>query len=98
MQKRTRPTAVAVATFKKFSEDRSTNLAAMIAFWGFFSIFPLLLVLVTVLGWVLPESDKASVVIRVADMFPLLDPKSVTHLSGVAWALIVGLVSALWSG
>jgi len=98
LQKRTRPTAVAVATFKKFSEDRSANLAAMIAFWGFFSIFPLLLVLVTVLGWVLPEADKASVLGRVAGMFPLLDTKTVTHLSGALWALIVGLVTALWSG
>jgi uncharacterized BrkB/YihY/UPF0761 family membrane protein len=32
---------VAVATVKKFSEDQSPNLAAMIAFWAFFSIFPL---------------------------------------------------------
>ena len=58
LQKRTRATSVAVATAKKFSEDRSTNLAAMVAFWGFFSIFPLLLVLVTVLGWVLPERTR----------------------------------------
>ena len=35
-QRRSTPVAVAVATFKKFSEDRSPNLAAMIAFWGFF--------------------------------------------------------------
>src|ERR1700724_149686 len=60
-QKGSRPAAVAVATFKKFSEDKSTRLASMIAFWGFFSIFPLLLVLVTLLGWFLPGSDRASV-------------------------------------
>jgi membrane protein len=98
LQKRTTVTSVAVATFKKFSEDRSTNLAAMIAFWGFFSIFPLLLVLVTLLGWVLPAADKASVLTRVAGMFPLLDPTTVRNLSGATWALIVGVVSALWSG
>lgn len=44
VQKRSRSTAVAVATAKKFSEDQSTNPATMIAFWAFFSIFPLLLV------------------------------------------------------
>jgi YihY family inner membrane protein len=98
LQKRTRPSAVVVATFKKFSEDHSTNLAAMIAFWGFFSIFPLLLVLVTLLGWVLPAGDRASVLTRVAGMFPLLDPRTVAHLTGAAWPLIVGVVSALWSG
>ena len=40
---RSRSTAIAVATAKKFSEDQATNLATMIAFWAFFSIFPLLL-------------------------------------------------------
>ena len=49
-QQQSAPLAVAVGTFKKFSEDRSSNLAAMIAFWGIFSIFPLFLVLVTVLA------------------------------------------------
>jgi membrane protein len=97
-QKSTKPTGVAVATFKKFSEDQSTNLAAMIAFWAFFSIFPLLLVLVTVLGWVLPSSDKDSVLTHIAQMFPLLDPRTITGLSGSVWALIVGGVTALWSG
>ncbi|MGA2928543.1 MAG: YihY/virulence factor BrkB family protein [Solirubrobacteraceae bacterium] len=97
-QKRTKPVSVPVATFKKFSEDQSTNLAAMIAFWAFFSIFPLLLVLVTVLGWVLPASDKQSVLTHVAGMFPLLDPSSVKGLTGSWWALVVGALSALWSG
>jgi YihY family inner membrane protein len=97
-QKRTRPTAILVATFKKYSEDRSSNLAAMLAFWGFFSIFPLLLVFITLLGWLLPASDKASVLAHVAGLFPLLDAKTVTHLTGSVWALVLGLVSALWSG
>ena len=45
-QKRSQPTSVAVATYEKFSEDKTTSLAAMIAFWAFFSIFPLMMVLV----------------------------------------------------
>jgi YihY family inner membrane protein len=97
LQKRRRSVAVAVATFKKFSEDRTTQYASMIAFWLFFSIFPLLLVLVTLLSWFLPAGDKASVLGRVADMFPLLDPKT-SGLTGTAWALILGVVTALWSG
>jgi membrane protein len=98
VQKRFKPTSVAVATLKKFSEDRTTNLSATIAFWGFFSIFPLFLVLVTVLGWVLPASEKANVLKHVAAMFPLLDPSTITGLTGAWWALVVGLVTALWSG
>ena len=76
-QKATKPTGVAVATFKKFSEDKSTSLAAMIAFWAFFSIFPLFLVLVTILGYVLPADKRADVLGRVASFFPLLHPSTV---------------------
>lgn len=97
-QKQGRPTSVAVATFKKFSEDKTTTLAATIAFWGFFSIFPLFLVLITVLGWVLPPSDKANVLQHVAAMFPLLDPSTIRGLTGSVWALLLGLITALWSG
>jgi YihY family inner membrane protein len=97
-QKRVKPTSVAVATVKKFSEDHTTGLAAMIAFWGFFSIFPLFLVLVTVLGWVLPASDKANVLKHVAAMFPLLDPSTIKGLTGSWWALLVGGLTTLWSG
>ena len=97
-QKRTKPTSIAFATVKKFSEDQSTSLAAMIAFWAFFSVFPLLLVGVTVLGLVLPAGEKYSVLTRVADMFPLLDPTKINGLTGSWWPLLVGSVSALWSG
>lgn len=68
------------------------------AFWAFFSIFPLLLVLVTLLGFFLPESMKADVLSNVAAMFPLLNAQTVGGLTGSWWALVVGLVTALWSG
>jgi membrane protein len=97
-QKQSTRLSVAVATFKKFSEDKSANLAAMIAFWAFFSVFPLFLVLVTVLAIVLPASDKNSVLGHVAEMFPLLDPKTVSGLSGAWWTILLGLATALWSG
>ena len=97
-QKRHRTAAVTVAAAKKFSDDQSSNLAAMIAFWAFFSIFPLLMVMVTILGWVLPESDKQNVLGHVASMFPLLDPKTITGLSGSVWALLIGGLTSLWSG
>lgn len=97
-QRRSTPVAVAVATFKKFSEDRSTNLAAMVAFWGFFSVFPLFIVLVTLLAWFLPAGDKESVLGHVAKILPLLDPSTVSQLSGSWWVLIIGLLTALWSG
>ena len=41
--------AFPIAVWKKFGEDQAGNLAALIAYYGFASLFPLLLVLVTVL-------------------------------------------------
>ncbi len=97
-QQEHKPVGVTVAVVKKFGEDKSTNLASMIAFWAFFSIFPLFLVFVTLLGYFLPAGDKTSVLHKVSQMFPLLDTSSSGALHGAWWALIVGILSALWSG
>jgi YihY family inner membrane protein len=71
----------------------------MVAFWAFFSIFPLLLVFVTVLAYVLPSaSTKASVLKDVASFFPLLHPDTIKTLSGTWWTLLVGTLTTLWSG
>jgi membrane protein len=91
--------ALPAAVFKKFSDDQSTNLASMVAFWAFFSIFPLLLVFVTVLAYVLPSaSTKQNVLQHVASFFPLLHANEIQTLSGSWWTLLVGLITALWSG
>ena len=97
-QKRSEPLSVALGTVKKFSEDQSSGLAAMIAFWAFFSIFPLLLVTVTILDLALPVGDRQSVLSRVADMLPVLDPKTIGHLTGTWWPILLGSLTALWGG
>jgi YihY family inner membrane protein len=97
-QQQHKPVAIPIAVFKKFTEDQSTNLASMIAFWAFFSIFPLLLVLVTLLGFFLPSGTKDTVLHQVTAYFPLLHTQSINGLTGSWWALIIGIVSALWSG
>ena len=74
--------AIPVAVIRKFGEDKSTNLASMIAFWAFFSIFPLFMVLVTLLGFLLPGDTKGQVLTRVSQMFPLLDTSQVSGLTG----------------
>jgi YihY family inner membrane protein len=90
--------AVAAATVKKYGEDQSSSLASMIAFWAFFSIFPLFLALVTILGYVLPANRRADVLGRVASFFPLLHPSTVGGLSGSWWPILLGTVTALWAG
>ena len=57
LQQRTRALAFVAAVIKKFGDDEASRLAALIAYYGFVSLFPLLLVLVTVLGFVL-EGDQ----------------------------------------
>ena len=52
-QRRHAAAAVPVAVAKKFHEDSASSLAALIAYYAFFSLFPLLLVFVSVLGFVL---------------------------------------------
>jgi membrane protein len=48
------PTAVP----KRFGEDQGSSLAALIAFYAFYSLFPLLLAFVSILGFVL-EGDPS---------------------------------------
>jgi len=53
------PAAFAVALAKKFVDDRASSFAALLAYYAFFSLFPLLLALVSILGFVL-EGDPHS--------------------------------------
>ena len=45
--RRRRAQALVVAVLKRYSEDRANRQAALITFYGFLSVFPLLLLLVT---------------------------------------------------
>ena len=49
-QRRSGPLAFAWAVMKKYGEDGCPQLAAMIAYYAFFSIIPLLMVAVTIVG------------------------------------------------
>ena len=87
-----------MATVVKFKQDRSARLAAGIAFWAFFAVFPLLLVLVSLLGLFLPDSTRSQVMHNVAALFPLIDPDNAGGLTGSVWSIVAGTATALWSG
>jgi membrane protein len=57
-QQKHRTLAFPIAVWRKFSDDQAGNLAALVAYYAFLSTFPLLLVLVTVLGMVLSGSPR----------------------------------------
>jgi YihY family inner membrane protein len=92
-----------LAVFKKFGEDQAANLAALIAYYGFFSIFPLLMVFVTVLGYVLRNDAHLQQTITSSAFanFPVVGTQlsqNVHSLRGSGIALALGIVLTLWSG
>jgi membrane protein len=92
-----------VAVLKKFGEDRASGLAAMIAYYAFFSLFPLLLALVSILGFVLDDNPelRQDVVDTALARIPVIGAElrsDVQPLTGSGIALAVGLAGALWAG
>jgi YihY family inner membrane protein len=91
------------AVFKKFGDDEAGNLAALISYYGFLSLFPLLLVLVTVLTMLLRENPelRASIQASALTNFPVIGPaisKNVHALRGSGLALAIGITLAVWAG
>ncbi len=93
----------AAAVLKKFSDDEASRLGALIAYYGFFALFPLLLVFVTVLGFVLQGNPSAQndVLHSTLSQFPIIGNQlqsNVHSLKGSAFALAIGLIGALLAG
>lgn len=93
---------VGVDTLDGWRRHISGRNASVLAFFGFLSIFPLLLAATTILGFVLEGNEDLQQRIidsALADI-PVLgqqlqdDPAS---LSGNFWALVIGVTGALWS-
>jgi len=93
--------AVPIAVIKKAGDDGANREAALIAWWGFFSLFPLLLLFTSILGFVLAGDAQAQHDIRTSALsnFPVVGPTlSSGSLSGSGFALAVGIVGAVLSG
>jgi YihY family inner membrane protein len=95
--------AVPIAIVKKFIEDDAAGLGVQVAYWGFFSVFSLLLAFVSILGFAF-QSDPAfqkQVLDSTLRLMPVLGPQISGHvgsLTGSSVALVVGLAGAVWSG
>jgi YihY family inner membrane protein len=100
-QQRHRWLGFPLAVRQKYSEDQGGYLAATITYYGFFSIFPLLLVFVSVLGFVLRGHAhlQHSIVHSALGQFPVIgDALQVNALHGSALAVVLGGVGAVWAG
>lgn len=93
--------AVPFAVIKKFSDDGAGGLAAQMAYYAFFSLFPLLLVFVTVLGYVF-QGDKSfekTIANSVLAHFPIVGTSVHTHqLRGRLAGVLIGSLASLWAG
>lgn len=100
-QQRHRVPAFVVGVVKKYGDDRGGQLAALITYYGFLALFPLLLVFVTVLGYVAhddPSLRHDLLNTALAD-FPVVGRElrhNVGALSGNGLALVVGLLALIW--
>lgn len=100
-QQRHRGLGLPIAVVKKFGDDDGSDLAALIAYRAFFSLFPLLLLLTTVLGYVLADNPdlRQEAVDSTLAQFPVIgDQIKVGSLEGSGIALAVGIVGSLWAG
>jgi YihY family inner membrane protein len=94
--------AFPVAVWKKFNDDRAGNLAALIAYYGFAAIFPLLLVLATVLNIVLKDNPSLQKTLTDSALaqYPVIGQQIKTQLGsipGTGLPLIIGAVLLLGS-
>jgi membrane protein len=102
-QRASRPLRFPIAVFKKMDDDEAGQLTALIAYYGFVSLFPLLLVFVTVLGFVL-EGDRQAreeIIHSTLGQFPIIGTQlqqNVHSLQGSGVALAVGLIGSLLGG
>lgn len=93
--------AFPLAVVKKYGDDRGGALASLVAYNGFLALFPLLLVLVTVVGYVAYSDPglKRSLVDSALAQFPVIGPElrsDLKPLRGNPLALALGVGLLLW--
>ena len=100
-QRRHRWLGFPLAVAYKFADDQAPYLTALITYYGFLSLFPLLLLLTTILGFVLqgdPELQRRLVDSTLAEL-PIIGGQlgeNVRSLKGSGMGLAVGILGTLY--
>jgi YihY family inner membrane protein len=101
-QQRFTPTAFVFAVFKKYGDDNGGVLVANLAYSSFIALFPLLLVLVTVLGLAasIDASFRETVIDGVASQVPQIGTQLTENVHELRRSsvigLVVGMVGLVW--
>lgn len=93
--------ALPLGVVKKFGDDEGGSMVSLIAYRAFFSLFPLLLLMTTILGYVLAgdEELRREVVNSTLSQFPIIGNQlKGGSLNGNGVALAVGIVGSLLAG
>jgi membrane protein len=94
---------VARKTMSEFSKDQCTDLAAALTYYAVLALFPALIAMLSLVGLVGQGPKTAQTIVKVMTQAGLSSPtldKTITQLAsapGAGIALIIGLLSALWS-
>jgi YihY family inner membrane protein len=101
LQRRHRWAGFPLAVLYKYADDQGGYLAALITYYGFLSLFPLLLLLVTVLGFALHGDPhlQARLLDSALAQFPLFGSQlreSVHSPAGSGLGLVVGIAGTLY--
>src|SRR6201994_3108578 len=93
--------ALPLGIVKKFGEDEGGSMVSLIAYRAFFSLFPLLLLMTTILGYVLAGNSelRQEVVNGTLSQFPIIGNQlKGGSLTGSGVALAVGIVGSVLAG
>jgi uncharacterized BrkB/YihY/UPF0761 family membrane protein len=91
-----------VAVIKKYGDDRSGSLSALITFYGFLAVFPLLLLLVTIVGLLVgPHSHTEHEIVNSAlSQFPVIGKDLGSSIKALhkpsPLAFVVSILGLLW--
>lgn len=100
-QRRHRRAGFPLAVLYKFFDDQGSYLAALITYYGFLSIFPLLLLVTSVLGFVLRGDPhlQQSILKSAVGQFPVVGGDLATgRLTGSTIGVVVGIIGSLYGG
>src|SRR5436305_10971491 len=92
-QQRHRPLAFIYGVIKKFGDDKAGSLAALLVYYAVLSLFPLLLILVTVLGLVAGSDPgiEQQILNSALKQFPVIGEQHSSIVTARAWGAGLGL-------
>ena len=99
-QQRTPVVSLVFGVIKKFGDDRGPSLAALLAYYGFMALFPLLLVATTILGFIGNRRIESGIIGSTLHQFPVYGQQigqNVAHpLRGSVIGLTLGILGLLY--